>query len=70
MPSLTHVLTLKILGQESCPGAVEMNLTRNHEVAGSIPGIAQGLRIWHCRDLWWRPQTQLGSHVAVAVAVA
>ena len=25
----------------SCPSAVEKNLTRNHEVAGSIPGLAQ-----------------------------
>ena len=27
--------------QSSHCGAVEMNLTRNHEVAGSIPGLAQ-----------------------------
>ena len=25
-----------------------LNLTRNHEVAGLIPGLAQELRIWHC----------------------
>ena len=25
----------------SCCGAVEMNLTRNHEVAGSTPGLTQ-----------------------------
>ena len=37
-------------------GAAEMNPTRNHEVAGLIPGLAQ------CRS-----QTQLGSCVAVAV---
>ena len=29
-----------------------------------------GLRIWHCRELWCRSQTQLGSQVAVAVAQA
>ena len=27
-----------------------------------------GLRIWHCRELWYRSQTQLGSCVAVALA--
>ena len=29
----------------------------------------RGLRIQHCHELWCRLQTQLGSHVAVAVAV-
>ena len=45
------------------------NLTRNHEVAGSIPGLAQGLRIWCCHELWCRLQPQLGSRVAVALAI-
>ena len=31
------------------------------ENAGSIPGLAQWSRIWHCRKLW------LGSLVAVVV---
>ena len=26
------------------------------------------LGIWHCRELWYRSQMQLGSRVAVAVA--
>ena len=26
-----------------------------------------GLRIWRCHELWCRSQTQLGSHVTVAV---
>ena len=43
------------------------NLTRNHEVAGSIPGLAHGLRIRCCRELWCRLQTWLGSGVAVAL---
>ena len=29
-----------------------------------------GLRIWHCRELWYRLQRWLRSHVAVAVAQA
>ena len=36
------------------------NLTRNHEVSGSIPGRVQ-LRIWQCRELWCRWQTWLRS---------
>ena len=28
-----------------------MNPTRNHEVAGSNPALALGLRIQHCREL-------------------
>ena len=43
-----------------------MNLTRNHEVAGSVPGLLSGLVIQHCRELWCRLQTELRSHVAVA----
>ena len=48
-------------------GAVETNPTRNHEVAGSIPGLVRGLRIWHCHELRCRSQTGLKSGVAVAV---
>ena len=31
--------------------------------------LFSGLWILHCCELWYRSQMQLGSHVAVAVAV-
>jgi len=46
------------------------NPTRNHEVAGSIPALLRGLRIWCCRELWCWLQMQLRSGVAVALALA
>ena len=39
----------------SCCGSVVMNPTRIHEDVGSLPGLAQWLRIWCCRELWCRP---------------
>ena len=45
-----------------------MNPTRNHEVWGLIPGLAQWVRTWCCRELWWRSQMRLGSRIAVALA--
>ena len=53
--------------RSSCCGAVEMNLTSNHKVAGSIRALLSGLRIWHCPELRCRWQTQLGSCIAVAL---
>ena len=44
-----------------------MTPTRNHEVAGSILALLSGLRIQHCRELWCRLQTWLGSRIAVAL---
>ena len=36
-----------------------MNLTRIHEDTESIPGLAQGVNIWCCHELWCRSQLQL-----------
>ena len=45
------------------------NPTRNHEVAGLIPGLAQLVNwICHSCELWCRSQMQLRSRVAVALA--
>jgi len=44
------------------------NPTRNHEVVGSIPGLAQWVDDPVLRELWCRSQTWLGSCVAVALA--
>ena len=64
-----------IVGQICAPrnsfrGAAEMNLTKNHEVVCLILGLAQWVKdpALCCRELWCRLQTQLGSHVAVALA--
>ena len=48
-------------------GTAEANLTRNHEVAGSIPASLSRSWIRCCHELWCRSQMQLGSGVAVAV---
>ena len=48
-------------------GAAEMSPTIIHEDAGSIPGLAHGLRIWCCRGLWFRLGTWLGFCVGVAM---
>ena len=44
-----------------------INLTRNHEVTGLIPGLTQWVKD-PAHELWWRPQMQLGSGIAMGVA--
>ena len=48
--------------------AAEMNLTRNCEDSGLIPGLVQWVSNPGCHELWCRLQNRLGSPIAVAVA--
>ena len=58
----------KFLEQYSHHGTAEMNLTRNHEVKGLIPGLAQWVKDLCCHELWCKLQMQPGSEVAMVLA--
>ena len=58
----------KVECKSSFRGTVEMNMTRNREVAGLIPGLAQWVKDPALLELWCRSKTRLGSGIAVALA--
>ena len=70
MVTLRFVVICKNTFRRSQHGSAQMTLTGIREDAGLIPGLAQRVRIWRCRELWCRLETRLGSGVAVAVVEA
>ena len=60
--------------QETVTGGVPVAAQRKQIWLGSMrmqvrsPELLNGLRIWHCRELWCRSQMRLRSGIAVAVA--
>ena len=67
MPSY---VTIEKIFRSSHHGAVEMNPTRNHQVVGSIPGLAQWVKDPALPLAVVRSQTLFGSDIAVAVVYA
>ena len=66
LPMKTSWLKMCTVGSSRC-GTVLTNPTGIHEDAGLIPGLSQWAGVWCCCELWYRLQTWLGSHVAMAV---
>ena len=69
-PPLAHQIPYLLKGRRLGVPSVAwwlMSPPRIHKDAGSIPGLAQWLRIWRCHELWCRLKMWLGSGVVVAV---
>ena len=41
---ICNVCSIKKKKRSFCHGTAEMNLTRNHEVSGSVPGLTQWVK--------------------------
>ena len=53
-----------------CCGSVVTNPTSIHKDTNSTLALLGGLMIWCCRELWYKSQTWLRFHVAMAVVQA
>ena len=51
---MPQVWPYKTKKRSSCRGTVETNPTRNHELAGSIPGLIQWVKELALLWLWYR----------------
>ena len=65
-----QVEALKLCVRSSHRGSAVTNLSRIHEDVVRSLALFSRLRIWHCRELWYRSQVQLGSCIVVVCRLA